>query len=157
VARVHHGHEEWCAYHLTTRALDAKFLLAEPQDKHRILAAISFDRCRRDIELYGFVVMNNHVHLVLRPLDRLRLYEFANRFKTWTSRNSSVKICGKLWERRYDDNRIKSRSEMRSVLEYVHLNPVRAGMVSRPEDYCWSSIHSYLGTGRHLIEIDTEW
>jgi putative transposase len=62
-----------------------------------------------------------------------------------------------MWERRYDDNRIQSRKEMRSVLQYIHGNPVRAEIASCPEDYRWSSIHNYMGNGRFLIGIDTEW
>ncbi len=157
MARVRHGDEEWCAYHITTRTLGGKFLLSRAQDKQVIVSALEFYRDRKDFELYGFVVMDNHIHLVLRPAEGIGLSAIVDRLKTWTSRRNFTKRGSALWERRYDDNRIKSRKEMQSVLRYIHGNPVRADMASRPEDYLWSSVHNYAGNGQCLIEIDTEW
>ena len=62
-----------------------------------------------------------------------------------------------LWERRYDDNRIPRTRELAAVMDYIHANPVRAGIVNRPELYPWSSVHNYLQDGKSIIGVDTDW
>ena len=84
--------------------------------------------------------------------------EIVRDFKSWTSRTNAQKPAGKpLWERRYDDNFVTSAEELQRVLEYIHDNPVRAGVVGSCEEYAWSSAHSYLRDGREIIEIDADW
>jgi len=64
---------------------------------------------------------------------------------------------GPLWERRYDDNAIRSAREMRQVIEYDHSNPVRIGAVRRPEDYFWSSARNYAGLTPVAMDVDMDW
>jgi putative transposase len=110
------------------------------------------------MKLLGFVVMDNHVHLVLGLTDRCSLGELMRDFKTWTSnRNSSKPDGSPLWERRYDDNRIQTSRELSQVLKYIHGNPVRAELVDSAEQYPWSSVHNYLRNGRQLIELDEDY
>jgi len=157
MARVRHGQDDWLSYHITTRILEGQFFLMRPSDKRVILAGLEFYRKRGDCELYGFVIMNNHIHVIIQPAQGITLARIVNGLKTWTSRRNSAKCGSGLWERRYDDNRINSQKELRSVLQYIHNNPVRAGIVTEPQAYPWSSIHNYLQDGRELIEIDTDW
>ena len=156
MARVKHGQDDWMSYHVTTRTLNRQFYLEQPPDKRLILAAMDFYRRRGDFKLYGFVIMSNHIHVIIHPAPGVLLARIVNGIKTWTSRRNSAKPSGSLWERRYDDNRIKSDKELRSIVQYIHNNPVRAGIVSDPQAYPWSSVHSYLRDGRELIEIDVD-
>jgi len=52
---------------------------------------------------------------------------------------------GELWQARFFDRALRTVQEYNEKVEYLHLNPVRAGWVSRPEDWRWSSYHEYAG------------
>ena len=52
---------------------------------------------------------------------------------------------GELWQPRFFDRALRSVKEYNEKVEYIHLNPVRAGLVSRPEDWRWSSYNEYAG------------
>jgi len=157
MARVKHGHGDWMSYHVTTRTVDGRFDLARASDKWLVLSALRFYRERGDCNVYGFVIMDNHVHLIIHPREGIALSRIVGCLKTWSSRGNSAKRGNHLWERRYDDNCIRSTEELNSVLEYIHNNPVRAGIVADPREYPWSSVHSYLRDGRELIGIDSDW
>ncbi len=158
MARVRHGQDDWTAYHVTTRTLGEAFHLAPLPEKKRILDAIAFFASRGDFVLYGYVIMSNHIHLILQPSSELALSAIVRDFKKWTSRRNQAKAAGSsLWERRYDDNAIRSRREMGTILEYVHQNPVRAGMIGQAEDYEWSSARNYAGRTDVMIEVARQW
>ena len=158
MARVKHGQDDWLTYHITTRTLDGEFFLASSVEKQRILTTLAHYRGQGRYRLFGFVVMSNHVHFVIQPATDESFSDIVRDIKTWTSTRNMAKPPGcPLWERRYDDNRIKSADELRSVLTYIHNNPVRAGIVAQPKDYRWSSFHNYAGSGRDVIEIDSDW
>ena len=158
MARVKHGQDDWLAYHITTRTLDGEFYLASATEKERIVATLSHYHAAGRYQLFGFVVMSNHIHFVIQPAFNESLDDIVRDIKTWTSSQNVAKPPGcPLWERRFDDNRVTSTDELRSVLTYIHNNPVRAGIVPRPDDYEWSSFHNYAANGRAVIEIDTDW
>jgi putative transposase len=54
---------------------------------------------------------------------------------------------GELWQPRFFDPALRTVKEYNEKVEYIHLNPVKAGLVSRAEDWRWSSYHKYAGTG----------
>ena len=158
MARVRHYEDDGQIYHVTTRTSGKAFHLQADDEKERIAAALAFYRNRGDYRLYGFVVMDNHVHFIIQPAKGRSLGYILQNFKTWTSRTNAAKPAGSaLWERRYDDNVIASFAELRGVLDYLHGNPVRAGMVSSPLEYRWSSAHNYEPKGIGVIVVDTDW
>ena len=158
MARVHHGQADWMCYHITTRTADQRFYLGRPEEKQRILSALAFYRRRGRYRIFGFVVMSNHVHVLLQPDCGQHVGDILRDFKAWTSRQNTSKPRGApLWERRYDDNEIHSTRELRHVLVYIHNNPVRAGLAPTAESYPWSSVHNYLDDGRQVIEVDADW
>jgi putative transposase len=98
---------------------------------------------RRDtgLEIFAWVVMPDHVHLVLRaspPLTMGRLMQlikdrFANRYNEFTGNR------GRVWQDRYHARVLASDRAVAAAIEYVHHNPVSAGFVAAPEDFPWSS------------------
>ena len=158
MARVKHGQDDWLAYHITTRTLDGEYFLTQPAEKRRIITTLAHYRSEGRYRLFGFVVMSTHVHFLIQPAPDESLDGIVRDIETWTSSRNTAKAPGcPLWERRFDDNRITSSNELQNVLTYIHNNPVRAGIVPRPDDYEWSSFHNYAGNGRTLIDIDTDW
>ncbi len=60
--------------------------------------------------------------------------------------NRARRGAGTLWQPRFFDRALRTVREYHEKVEYIHLNPVRAGWASRPEDWPWSSVHDYAGS-----------
>ena len=120
MARVKHWQDDWLSYHITTRTVDGEFLLASPAEKGRIVAALAHYRVRGHYKLFGFVVMSNHIHFIIQPAPYMSLSNIVRDVKTWTSSRNTTKAPGcPLWERRFDDNCIKSTEELWSVVKVL--------------------------------------
>jgi putative transposase len=123
--------------------------------------------CR--FQLYAWVVMPNHVHLLLRPklpehpvaaiLNQIKQPVAKSILAEW--RRLDAPVISKLttergevrfWQRGGGfDRNIFSKEEFLEKLKYIHHNPVKAGLVTRPEEWKWSSAASYAGDrGRDL-------
>lgn len=91
--------------------------------------------------IHAYVLMTNHVHLLMTPESRegiSRVIQHVGRnYVTYI--NHSYGRSGTLWEGRHKGCIIDSESYLLACMRYIELNPVRAGMVSKPIDYCWSS------------------
>ena len=59
--------------------------------------------------------------------------------------NRARRELGRLWQPRFFDRALRTVKEYHEKVQYIHFNPVRAGLVSRPEDWPWSSVHDYTG------------
>lgn len=138
-----------------------------------VVAAI-FSVCRaRDVRLLAYVVMPEHVHMVLVPpihaklgklvgemkfSSAMRIHEFLiARQSPWLDRlqavrNGKEKFC--LWQRRCYDRNCRTEKEVWEKVNYCHNNPVKRGLVTQPEDWRWSSYCYYQRTDNVLLEID---
>ena len=109
---------------------------------------------RRRIILHAYVIMPNHVHAVLKPLsiasdmaggcDYRNYYELEailKSLKGYTSRviNKKLGMSGSLWLDESFDRTIRNEKDLIEVIDYIHHNPVRWGMVRFPREYRWSS------------------
>jgi putative transposase len=100
---------------------------------------LRFDDGRR-FHLEAWVVMPNHVHLVVRVMD-VPLTRLVASWKGASARlaNSLIGRTGPFWQPDYFDTRIRNRTHLRRVVHYVEANPVKAGLVRDPRDWPWSS------------------
>jgi putative transposase len=92
-------------------------------------------------QIHAYVLMTNHVHLLITPEHRdslSRLFQYVGRYYV-TYVNNTYGRTGTLWEGRYKASIVEEDRYLLSCYRYIELNPVRAGMVKRPEDYPWSS------------------
>ena len=106
-------------------------------------ALLHFDGVR--YQLSAWVVMPNHVHVLaeLKP-DRL-LPEVLHSWKSFTSKEAN-KILGRrgqFWQEEYFDRYIRNTRHYECAIRYIHENPVKAGLVARPEDWPYSSARSW--------------
>ena len=127
-------------------------------------------RCK----LYGYVVMPNHVHLVLHPPAKDRLSIFIGVLKSMTAReiislwrSKNLDIFTKLqvnkdgksrfafWQRRYYDHNCRTNEAVIEKINYCHNNPVRKGLVEEPSQWPWSSYRWYKGMNKVAIEMDS--
>lgn len=104
--------------------------------------------------IHAYVLMTNHVHLLLTPHQpdsaSLLMKHLGQRYVQYVNR--SYKRSGTLWEGRFRSCLTQTEDYVLACYRYIELNPVRAGMVNRPQDYRWSSYHvNALGKASNLI------
>ena len=119
----------------------------------------TLERVRRwyGISVYGYVVMPEHVHLLVSEPERGELATPLQMLKQIVSRKRHA-ACGEpFWQRRYYDFNVWSECKFREKLRYIHRNPVRRGLVDSPEDWPWSSFRHYLTGVEATVEIESEW
>ncbi len=83
--------------------------------------------------LYEFVIMPDHIHLFMKVNKPYTISKIMNVYKSGLTFNIGIK---KLWQARFDIRIVKDAN---NVIQYIHMNPVKAELVSKPEDYPWSS------------------
>jgi REP element-mobilizing transposase RayT len=136
-------------YHVTLRGNHRQRIFFSDDD-HAVLDAVVADALQRlAARLHAYCWMSNHIHLLLQvadvPLGRLMLRiasQYARRVQ------ASLRTTGHLFERRYHAVLVEADRYLLTLVRYIHLNPVRAGLVKDPIDYPWSSHHAYLTPGR---------
>ena len=95
-------------------------------------------------ELGPWVVMPNHVHVLVRPLGTQLLDQIVQSWKGFTAREAN-KLLNRtgdaFWAREYYDHLVRDNAERARLADYIHDNPVKAGLCGRWEDWVWSSAH----------------
>ena len=137
---------EGVPHHITQRGNNRQdvFLLAE--DRRSYLKTLR-ERCRdHDVALLGYCLMTNHVHLVAVPARADSLASALGRCHGSYARrfNKRYRRSGHLWQNRFYSCALGG-SHVAAALAYVDLNPVRAGLVRRPEEWEWSSARAHAG------------
>jgi REP element-mobilizing transposase RayT len=126
-----------------------------PPERTIVLNALDAERRRRNFYLYGFVVMPTHLHLLLDPAAQSLADIFRNfKSKTGLALGELRRTPGALWQPRYFDCICRHVRNVGEKLEYIHRNPVEAGLVERAEHWPWSSAGWYLNHSEPLIAID---
>ncbi|MEO8385133.1 MAG: transposase [Betaproteobacteria bacterium] len=110
--------------------------------------------------VHAYVLMTNHVHLLLTPAAEdstsLLMKHLGQLYVQYVNR--TYKRSGTLWEGRFRSCLTQSESYVLACYRYIELNPVRAGMVVKPQDYRWSSYHANgLGRANALIAPHDEY
>lgn len=104
------------------------------------------------VSIHAWVFMTNHVHLLATPSApnaiSLMMQSLGRQYVRYY--NHTYKRTGTLWEGRYKSCLVQTSDYLLHCYRYIELNPVRAGMVNRPEDYVWSS-YAANALGREAI------
>lgn len=131
-------------YHVFIRGVGKQLVFEDDQDRETFLELI-VRFVGEDVSLLAWVLMGNHIHLVLRgPLGSIS--SFMQRIETVYSGyfNGRHGRTGHLFQGRFGSEGIKDDQQLLAALRYVHQNPARAGM-SDGCDYEWSSYREYIG------------
>ena len=118
----------------------------------------ALERIRRGYGLfiYGYVVMPEHVHLLLSEPERETLDVAIKSLKQGVSRRL-IGEAEHFWQRRYYDFNVRNHRQYTEKLRYIHRNPVSRGLCARPEDWKWSSFVHYSTGKEGCVEIESEW
>jgi len=140
--------------HLVQRGNNREPCFFADDDYQYYLECIRQGLKRYKARLHAYVLMTNHVHLLITPdyEDSLpRMMQLIGRQYVQYI-NKAYKRTGTLWEGRYKSSLVDSENYLLTCSRYIELNPVNAGMVEKPEEYYWSSYHhNGLGKSNQLL------
>ncbi len=105
----------------------------------------------------GYVVMPEHVHLLLSEPERGKLSLFIQMLKQITSRKLKPHDQPRFWQVRYYDFPVWSEAKRIEKLRYIHRIPVKRGLAQCPENWKWSSFAHYATGVEGAVEIESQW
>lgn len=129
--------QELRTYLVTAVAAQRRRLFQVTANAELFVATLQENRPKGRFELYAFVVMPDHVHLLLTPAQDISLEKVMQFLKGGFSYRLKSKMD--VWERGYDSRRITDKRHFETCQRYVEENPVRARMVSAAEEYAYGS------------------
>jgi putative transposase len=150
-------------------------LLGTPRARDRFLTILSQVRDRYDFGLFGFVVMPEHIHLLIsepnvgnpsvmmsalkqrvsRALRGKKRRAAGAQRKLWDE--PLLERYSHFWQRRFYDFNVWSERKKNEKLNYIHFNPVKRGLVERPRDWVWSSHGFYWNGDKGLCTPNPAW
>jgi putative transposase len=147
---------EGAFYHVITRGNQRQKIFRDDDDYGKYLEVLAGYKDRYQYRLYAYVLMGNHVHLLVEtgavPLSKI-LQGINQSYTGWFNRKYGT--VGHLFQGRYKAILCDRDSYLLSLVKYIHLNPVRARLVKTPKEYRWSSHWLYLRTtDRSIVEED---
>ena len=127
-------------------------------DASRSTFELALERVRRAFKLriYAYVIMPEHVHLLLNEPELGLLAHALKSLKQGVSRRL-IANAEHFWQKRYYDFNIRNYPQFVEKMKYIHRNPVKRGLCQRPEDWEWSSFRHYATRCEGRVEIESEW
>lgn len=144
-------------YHVTSRGNEQKDVFKSQKDREKFLEYLGSATKRYGAVIHAYCLMSNHYHLLLETLEEnlSQIMRHINGAYT-TYFNVKRKRAGHLFQGRYKAILVEADEYATELSRYIHLNPVRAGMTVRPEEYQWSSYRSYIGQAKATEWLQTE-
>jgi putative transposase len=132
-------------HHVTQRGNRREQVFFSDDDYRFYLDELSLAAKRAKAEIWAWCLMPNHVHLLIVPCDVDGLRQtVANAHRRYAGRlNARNKWTGHVWQGRYGSV-VMDEAHLYHAISYVSLNPVRAGLVERAQDWPWSSARAHL-------------
>jgi len=142
--RLYYGN---AVYHVIFRGNNRQNILKLKSDKQDLLNSIRKFQERKEVKVYGFVIMDNHVHMVMEVGETHNISNVMHAILLSFSVKYRRKYnyVGHVWQGRFQSKPIIEEGYIIECLNYIHNNPVRAGIVSNPCDYLYSSAKYYEG------------
>jgi putative transposase len=146
---------EGAFYHIIVRGNQWQDIFLDEADHRQYLERLYRYRNKCGFILYGYVLMTNHVHLLIEtPNDPIsRIMQMVN-FTYTQYFNKKYGKVGHLFQGRYKSYLCDKDSYLLSLVRYIHNNPVRAGLVEDAGAYAWSSNADYLNGTKGLVDTD---
>ena len=113
-------------------------------------------RIRYGFVVAGYVLMPEHVHLLVSEPSHSSLSVAIQVLKQQTSRKLKQRGAVRFWQRRYYDFNVHNEKKRVEKLRYTHRNPVKRGLVQKPEQWPWSSFRHYATGYVGTVEIESQ-
>ncbi|PKP01533.1 MAG: transposase [Bacteroidetes bacterium HGW-Bacteroidetes-6] len=164
-------------YFLTFVIIDWVDIFIRRQYKDEIISSLKYCISDKGLELFAYVIMTNHIHMICRAKENFQLSDIVRDFKKYTA-NKLIELMQKpfesrkwmmahfskageknsrnakfqIWSQKNHAVELLTPKITQQKLNYIHKNPVKAGFVARAEDYLYSSARNYAGL-ENLIEV----
>jgi len=133
-------------YHVTSRGNERREVFKSAKDREKFISYLESAVVRYGAVIHAYCLMSTHYHVLIEtPLGNLsQIMQHINGAYTIYF-NTKRKRSGHLFQGRYKAILIEADEYAAELSRYIHLNPVKAAMVTRPEEYLWSSYRDYIG------------
>jgi len=148
-------HFEGAFYHVTTRGNNQQKIFFNDSDRKKYLYFLRKAKEKFHFRLHAYILMQNHVHLIIETSEQGTISEIMHWLNTNYTKyfNWAHEKIGHLFQGRFHSALIDKDAYLLEVSRYVHLNPVRAGLLKHPKNYKWSSYSIYInGSEDNFIE-----
>lgn len=134
-------------YHLISRGNNRQTIFFREWDYRIYLRLVGDARQRFECTLLAYTLMTNHIHLMVQSDETVPISKFMQVIGTTYAMyvNKYYGRVGHLFQGRFHSVLVESDSQALELTRYIHLNPVRAGIVAHPAQYRWSSYRAYVG------------
>lgn len=145
-------------YHITSRGNEKKAVFKDDQDRETFLKILAHVNKRYHWLCHSYCLMDNHYHLMIETPDGNLALGMRQLNGVYTQAyNKRRNRTGHLFQGRYKAILIQKDSHLLEVCRYVVLNPVRAGMMEKPDDWTWSSFQATAGKNPRHPCLTTDW
>lgn len=143
-------------YHIMSRGNHRLEIFRDDEDRQVFLSMLTQVKEKHPFKLHAYCLMSNHVHFHLETIeaDPGKIMKLLN-MKYAIFFNKKYRFVGQLMQGRFRAEVVEDDRYFLALNRYIHLNPVEAGIVLRPEDYRWSSYNAYVENISPFL-VDTE-
>ncbi|WHY01133.1 transposase [Neobacillus sp. DY30] len=141
-------------YHIMLRGINKQTIFEQEEDKSRFLETIKKYKeiCR--FHLYGYCLMDNHIHLLVKETEESisqTIKRISSSYVYWY--NLKYERAGHLFQERFKSEGIDTQTSFLRCLRYIHQNPLKAGLAQNVFHSQWTSLNEYIN-GRLMVDID---
>ena len=129
--------------------------LSSPEAKSVTENILEQTRARHQARIYAYVLMPEHVHILINEPPNILLAQLLKALKQQSSR-ALKGTRTQFWQTRYYDKNIRGEEPRSEVIQYIHRNPVKRGLVPSPADSPWSSFTHYATGQQGTVLIESE-
>ena len=142
-------------YHVCIRGNNRQMVLLKEEDKKEFLKTLSKFKARFKFKLFGFVLMDNHAHLVIKANGLINISKIMQAITLSYSQKFRHKYnyTGYVWQGRFKSNIIETDAYIIDCLNYIHNNPVKRDYVLKPEDWVYSSARNRILNDQSIITL----
>jgi putative transposase len=145
---------ENACHHMVARGIQKDVIFKDKEDFESYLGLMHKYKVKFGCRIYSYCLMNNHVHLVAEfPLGIRSMISFMHGLNQTYAMLFNVKYdrVGHLWQNRYKNYIVLKEGYLLNLVSYIEFNPVRAGFVTKPEKYPWSSYRARVLGEKNII------
>lgn len=135
-------------YHIYNRGNGKQNIFREENDYRFYLNQLKENLKKHNVSLLCYVLMPNHIHLVVKQETEEPIYKFISSLHTSYSIyfNKKYKHTGHVFQDRFKQVIIENDEQLVCLSKYIHLNPIEAGLAQKPWNYFWSSYQELMGS-----------
>jgi REP-associated tyrosine transposase len=131
-------------YHVINRGNNRQAVFRKAGDFQAFLDSLSALKDRKPFDLFGYCLLNNHFHLLIRPIETTISRLVQSLLVSHTHRyHKHYCSSGHVWQGRFKSPVIQDDEHVLTVLRYIEANPLRAGIVADASEYPWSSYRAH--------------